>query len=113
MHIDVVAEKTILWLGSSRSDLQAFKQDARRLAGFQLRLVQQGLEPLDWKPMPSIGPGVREIRIHTEVEHRVCYVAKFAEAIYVLHVFEKRTRKTSQHDVELARQRYQALVAQR
>jgi phage-related protein len=113
LHIDVVAEKTILWLGSSRSDLQAFTRDVRRLAGFQLRLVQQGLEPLDWKPMPSIGPGVREIRIHTEVEHRVCYVAKFTEAIYVLHAFEKRTRKTSQHDVELARQRYQALVAQR
>jgi hypothetical protein len=69
-----VTEKTILWLGSSRSDLQAFPQDARRLAGFQLRLIQQGLEPFDWKPMASIGPGVREIRIHTAVEHRICYV---------------------------------------
>ncbi|MBK5280819.1 MAG: type II toxin-antitoxin system RelE/ParE family toxin, partial [Nitrospiraceae bacterium] len=93
-----MAQKTILWLGSSRSDLQAFTRNARRLAGFQLRLVQQGSEPLDWKPIPSIGPGVREMRIHTEVEHRICYVAKFAEAIYVLHAFEKRTRKTSQHD---------------
>ena len=108
-----MAEKTILWLGSSRSDVQAFPQDARRLTGFQLRLIQQGVEPSDWKPMPSIGPGVREIRIHTAVEHRVCYVAKFEEAIYVLHAFEKRTRKTSQHDVELAKQRYQALIAQR
>ena len=108
-----MAEKTILWLGSSRSDVQAFPPDARRLAGFQLRQVQQGAEPSDWKPMPSIGPGVSEIRIHTEVEHRVCYVAKFAEAIYVLHAFKKRTRKTSQHDMELARQRYQTLVAQR
>ena len=62
--------------------------------------------------MLTIGPGVCEIRIYTAVEHRVCYVAKFAEAIYVLHSFEKRTRKTSQRDVELARQRYQALVAQ-
>jgi len=106
-----VTEKAILWLGSSRSDLQAFQQDARRLAGFQLRLVQRGLEPFDWKPMPTIGPGVREIRIHTAVEHRVCYVAKFAQAIYVFHVFEKRTRKTAQRDVDLARQRYQALVA--
>ncbi len=53
------------------------------------------------------------MRIHTAVEHRVCYVAKFAEAIYVLHAFEKKTRKTSQRDVELARQRYQALVTQR
>jgi len=63
--------------------------------------------------MPRIGVGVCEMRIHTAVEHRVCYVAKFAEAIYVLHAFEKRTRKTSQRDIELARQRYQALVAQR
>lgn len=63
--------------------------------------------------MPAIGPGVREIRIHTAVEHRVCYVAKFAKTIYVLHAFEKRTRKTSQQDVELARQRYRALIAQR
>jgi phage-related protein len=112
LHIDPVTDKAILWLGSLRSDLQAFPRDARRLAGFQIRQVQQGLEPSDWKPMLTIGPGVREIRIHTAVEHRVCYVAKFAEAIYVLHAFEKRTRKTSQRDVELARQRYQALVAQ-
>jgi phage-related protein len=113
LHIDPVTDKAILWLGSSRSEVRAFPRDARRLAGFQIRLVQQGVEPSDWKPMPTIGPGVREIRIHTTAEHRVCYVAKFGEAIYVLHAFEKRTRKTSQHSVELARQRYQALVAQR
>lgn len=71
------------------------------------------MEPADWKPMSTIGPGVREIRVHTALEHRVCYIAKFAEAIYVLHAFEKRTRKTSQRDLDLARQRYQALVAQR
>lgn len=63
--------------------------------------------------MSAIGPGVREIRVHTAREHRVCYIAKFAEAIYVLHAFEKRARKTSQRDLDLARQRYQALVAQR
>ena len=71
------------------------------------------MEPADWKPMSTIGPGVREIRVHTALEHRVCYIAKFAEAIYVLHAFEKRTRKTSQRDLDLARQRYQALVARR
>ena len=108
-----MAGKTILWLGSSRHDLQAFPPDAKRIAGFQLRQVQQGLEPADWKPMPTIGPGVREIRVHTALEHRVCYIAKFEEAIYVLHVFEKRTRKTPQRDLDLARQRYQALMAQR
>jgi phage-related protein len=108
-----VSQKPIVWLGSSRHDLQTFPQDARRSAGFQLRQVQQGLDPADFKPMPSIGSGVYEIRVHTVVEHRVCYVAKFAEAIYVHHAFSKRTRKTSQHDVLVARQRYQALLAQR
>ncbi len=63
--------------------------------------------------MPTIGPGVREIRVHTSLEHRVLYVAKLAEAIYVLHAFEKRTRKTAIRDVELARQRFRGLVGQR
>ena len=108
-----MAEKVILWLGSSRHDLQAFPPDARRLAGFQLRQIQEGVESADWKPMSTIGPGVHEIRVHTALEHRIFYIAKFAEAIYVLHAFEKRTRKTPQRDLDLARQRYQALVAQR
>jgi len=83
------------------------------LAGLQLRRVQQGLDPLDWKPMSTVGSGVREIRVHTALEHRVLYVAKFAEAVYVLHAFEKRTRKASSRDLELARQRLRGLVAQR
>ena len=60
--------------------------------------------------MALVGAGVREIRVHTESEHRVCYVARFAEAIYVLHVFEKRTRKTARRDIELARTRYRELL---
>ncbi len=63
--------------------------------------------------MPTVGPGVREIRVHTALEHRVLYVAKFAEAIYVLHAFEKRSRKTPSRDLELARQRYRVMVAER
>jgi phage-related protein len=63
--------------------------------------------------MSNVGPGVREIRVHTGLEHRVLHVAKFAEAVYVLHAFEKRTRKTPNHDLDLARQRFRALVAQR
>lgn len=108
-----MTEKSIVWIGSSRKDVRAFPNDARRMAGFQLRRVQQGLDPFDWKPMPSIGPGVREIRIHTGLEHRVCYVAKLGEAVYVLHAFEKRTRTTSRYDVALAKQRYQTLIADR
>ena len=63
--------------------------------------------------MPGVGSGVREIRIHTALEHRVLYLAKFAEAVYVLHAFEKRSRRTAKRDVELARQRYRELISQR
>ena len=63
--------------------------------------------------MAVVGPGGREIRVHTALEHRVLYVAKFAEAVYVLHAFEKRTRKTPQRDVHLARQRFHELLALR
>jgi phage-related protein len=106
-------DKALQWVGSARREVRAFPRDARRVAGFQLRRLQQGLHPLDWKPLADVGPGVREIRIHTALEHRVLYVANFAEAVYVLHGFEKRTRKTAQRDLELARERYRALVAQR
>ena len=106
-------DRALVWLGSSRDDVRTFPEDARRSAGFQLRRVQQGLEPNDWKPMPSIGPGVREIRIRTALEHRGVYVAKFIEAVYVVHAFEKRSRKTPRGDLALARQRLQQLLLQR
>jgi phage-related protein len=105
--------KPIQWLGSSRADLKAFPTGARRVAGFQLRLVQLGSDPNDWKPLRIVGPGVREIRVHTGLEHRVVYVATFAEAVYVLHAFAKKTSKTTQRDVRIARVRFQALSAER
>jgi phage-related protein len=108
-----VPDKLLSWLGSSRNDLKAFPPDARRVAGFQLRRVQQGLDPNDWKPMPTVGPGVREIRIHTGLDHRVFYVAKFTEGVYVVHAFEKRTRKTPKPYLELARDRFRALIMKR
>ena len=108
-----MADKPLIWLGSSQGDLKAFPQDARRVAGFQLRRVQQGLEPNDWKPMTTVGAGVQEIRIHTGLEHRVFYVAKFTEGVYVLHAFEKRTRKTPKRETDLARDRFRALVLKR
>jgi len=108
-----VLDKPLVWLGSSRRDIRAFPADALRRSGFQLRRVQQGLDPDDWKPMTSVGPGVREIRIQTGLAHRVFYVATFEEAVYVLHAFEKRTTKTPPHDVKLARDRYRALLKKR
>lgn len=71
-----MAEKPVIWLGSSLDDLRAFPDDARRSAGHELHLVQMGQEPSDWKSMSTVGPGVMELRIHTKLEHRVFYVAK-------------------------------------
>jgi phage-related protein len=102
-------DKSIIWLGNSRRDLREFPALARRLVGFQLRRVQQGLDPDDWKPMQTVGPGVREIRIHIAGAHRVFYVATRPEAIYVLHAFEKKTQKTSAHDLRIGRDRFGAL----
>jgi phage-related protein len=108
-----VADKPLLWLGSSRSDVRAFPEGARSVVGFQLRRVQEGLDPNDWKSMPTVGPGVREIRVHVEGEHRVFYVASFPEAVYVLHAFEKKTRRTPAQDLELGRKRFRDLVKMR
>jgi phage-related protein len=108
-----VSEKPLFWCGTTRDDVRAFPAEARRLIGFQLRRVQQGFDPNDWKPMSGVGPGVREIRIRTDVQHRVFYVASFTEAIYVLHAFEKQSRKTSKPDLELARKRFRDLLFKR
>lgn len=97
--------KTLRFVGSSLDDLRNFPAEARRQVGFELYAVQRGLEPSDWRPMPEVGPGVREIRVHVLGEWRVLYVARFADAIYVLHAFRKKTQKTRREDIELARQR--------
>ena len=99
-------DKIIEWIGSSRDDVRRFPRDARRKAGLELRAVQRGQEPTDFKPVPSVGPGVYEIRIHAPDAFRVFYVAKFEEAIYVLHAFQKKTQKTARRDIETGRQRY-------
>jgi phage-related protein len=75
--------------------------------------VQHGEEPADWKPLPSIGVGVTELRIRTAVAHRVIYVAKFPEAIYVLHAFEKRERRIRSVDLAVAKKRLEDLLRQR
>ncbi len=105
--------KPVIFLGSSLRDLKSFPQAARREAGFQIYNVQYGLEPDDWKPMKSVGPGVLEIRIHERGEFRVLYVAKFSEAVYVLHSFHKKTQRTRKRDLDLTRERYKSLLAER
>jgi phage-related protein len=102
--------KAVVRMGSSKDDLIAFPADARREAGYQLENVQRGEEPQDWKPMSSIGPGVREIRIReTSGAFRVVYLATRPEAIYVLHCFQKKSQQTSRQDLALAKARLKAL----
>jgi len=105
--------KPIVWTGDSRKRVRGFSNKARSRAGFELWEVQQGNDPSDWKPMPSVGAGVREIRVHADGEFRVIYVAQFDEAVYVLHAFGKQTRRTSRLDIDLARHRYRALISER
>ncbi|MEZ5616220.1 MAG: type II toxin-antitoxin system RelE/ParE family toxin [Rhodocyclaceae bacterium] len=103
--------KPIEFLGDSLDALRSFPLQARREAGFQLDKVQHGGEPADWKPMRSVGPGVREIRLRDEAgAFRVIYLAKLADAVYVLHCFQKKTEQTSEKDIELARRRYKELM---
>lgn len=102
--------KRVLWLGSSKADLKAFPKAVIAQAGYELYLVQCGLKPTDWKPMSAIGPGVREIRVRdSSGAFRVIFLASRPEAIYVLHCFQKKTRKTAPRDIELAQQRLKML----
>ncbi|HEU0301052.1 MAG TPA: type II toxin-antitoxin system RelE/ParE family toxin [Longimicrobium sp.] len=109
--------KPLEWIGAAWRELKNFPALARRAAGANLFLVQKGQDPGDWKPMEQVGPGARELRIQTfeggSVQHRVVYVAKFPEAVYVLHAFEKKTQKTPQLNLQVAKARYREMVRDR
>jgi phage-related protein len=103
--------KPLSFRGSSLDDLRAFPHTAIRDAGHQLDRAQRGLLPDDAKPMPSIGKGVMELRIWDEAgTFRVVYVAKFEDAVYVLHCFQKKTQQTARKDIELAAKRFRELL---
>lgn len=102
--------KPAVFLGDSLGVVRRFPDRARRSAGYQLDRVQRGLEPDDWKPMPSIGVGVREIRVRdASGAYRVVYVANRVEAIYVLHAFQKKRQRTPGRDLDLAQARLREL----
>ena len=105
--------KPVAWLGSSLFDLRRAPADVQDIAGAQLALVEHGEMPRDWKPMPSVGTGVFEIRIQARTAHRILLTVKFHEAIYILHVFENRSRKTPRKDLEIARARLGGLIRSR
>jgi phage-related protein len=103
--------KPLRFLASALDDLRAFPASARREAGYQLDKVQAGFDPNDWKPMVTVGQGVREIRVRDDSgAFRVIYIAKFGDAVYVLHCFKKTSQATSGPDIELAAKRYSDLV---
>ena len=104
-----MAFKPLVWIGDSLERVRTFAAVARKEIGFELWEIQQGKPPSDWKPMSPVGPGVRELRVHSDQTYRVIYVATLPEAVYVLHAFKKRSRKTPKADVELARNRFKAL----
>lgn len=107
----MIDPKPVEFRGSSLDDLRAFPLLARREAGHQLDQVQNGQEPDDWKPMNTVGQGVKEIRLRdASGAFRIIYVAKFADAVYVLHCFQKKTEKTRKADLDLASKRYRDLL---
>lgn len=102
--------KDVRWHGSSRSDVEAFPSDARREAGYQLFQVQTGENPSDWKPMPSIGPGVREIRIRqASGAYRIIYLTTIGDMVHVLHAFQKKIQATAKRDIDLAKARFRQI----
>ena len=107
-------EKEIRWIGTAYLDILEFPSESRKEAGFQLGKVQAGLDPDNWKPFDGIGSGTKEIRIR-EISgiYRVIYVAKFEEAVYVLHCFQKKTEATTKHDKAIAETRYRAIIMER
>ena len=103
--------KRISFVGRSLNDLKEFPEDAKREAGFQLDKVQRGIEPSDWKPIQTVGMSVREIRIKDDKGiYRVIYVAKYAETVFVLHAFKKKSQKTTKKDIEIAKKRLRIVI---
>jgi phage-related protein len=102
--------KPVRFVGDSLERLRQFPEDARQDAGYQLEKIQRGEQPDDFKPMPTIGRGVEELRIWDESgTYRVIYTARLKDCVAVLHAFQKKSRTTSPRDVELARTRWLAL----
>jgi phage-related protein len=103
--------KKIQFLGDSLKSLRDFPEDAKHDVGYQLDKVQRGEQPDDFKPMPSIGKGVEEIRVRDDSGiYRVIYTARLADAVYVLHAFQKKTQTTAKRDIALASKRYAELM---
>lgn len=103
-------ERTVIWHGSSLDDLRSFPPEARRRIGYQLGKIQNDREPASWKPLSIVGPGVRELRVNAAGAFRVIYVTRDQTSVDVLHVFQKKSQRTSQNDLDMARRRHGKLL---
>jgi phage-related protein len=101
--------KPVRFMGSSLVVIRSFPDGARRAVGYQLDRIQHGLKPVDWKPMPTVGKGVCEMRVRREGQFRVLYVAGFQDVVVVLHAFQKKRQKTPSGEVALAKRAYRDL----
>jgi len=110
-NFSMAKKKELFWVGTSLKDLKGFPYNARQMAGYQLDRVQGGDEPSNWKPMNTVGAGVKEIRIKDDTgAYRVFYVAVTAKGVYVLHAFKKKTQATELKDIRLANRRYREVT---
>lgn len=106
--------KPLAFVGDALQRLRDFPESARHDVGYQLHKVQCGEQPDDFKPLPTVGPGVEELRVWDEAgTFRVIYLARMADAVYVLHAFQKKTQQTARADLELARKRYRDILKSR
>ena len=105
-------DAVIAWEGDSKEVISSFPDDVKYNLGFDLRLLQQGQRPTDYRPMSSIGAGVFELRDQDERSwYRVIYLSRIHDVIYVLHCFEKKSREMPRRDFEKARQRLKTVKA--
>jgi phage-related protein len=103
--------KPVSFIGNSLDEVRSFPDSARREVGFQIDRLQRGLDPDDWKPMKTIGAGVREIRVRdASGAFRVIFIATLEDAVYILHAFQKKTEATSKRDLDLATARFRELM---
>jgi phage-related protein len=103
--------KPVRFLGDSLRRLREFPADAKQNAGYQLDKVQRGQQPDDFKTMPAVGRSVEEIRIRDgSGAYRVIYTARLHDAVYVLHAFQKKTQRPPQHEIDVAKKRFNELM---
>ncbi len=98
--------KPVIFENKTLETIKAFPDKARQRTGYELDRVQRDLDPENWKPFNSVGKGVREIRVQVGTQYRIMYISKFDNAIHVLHAFQKKTQKTRQSDIEIAKTAY-------